>query len=107
MELSKSARTTEGLLTTAPEDRQVIADAVRADAQYLVTTDVDDFAIEDLHAWLVQQGDWVPLGAADEKKEPAAGTVEEWGRSPDNPVGGWYGLRKGYRGVRCQIGRAS
>lgn len=50
MELSKSARTTEGLLTTAPEDRQVIADAVRADAQYLVTTDVDDFAIEDLHA---------------------------------------------------------
>ena len=50
MELSKSARTTEGLLTTAPEDRQVIADAIRADAQYLVTTDVDDFAIEDLQA---------------------------------------------------------
>ena len=55
-------------------------------------------AIEDLHAWLVEQGDWVPLGAADEKKEPAAGTVEAWGRAEDNPVGGWYGLRKGYRG---------
>ncbi len=55
-------------------------------------------AIEDLHAWLKEQGDWVPLGAADEGKEPAQGTVEAWGRSEDNPVGGWYGLRKGYRG---------
>jgi hypothetical protein len=55
-------------------------------------------AIEDLHAWLSEQGDWVPLGAADEKKPAAAGTVEAWGRSPGNPVGGWYGLRNGYRG---------
>jgi uncharacterized protein DUF6855 len=55
-------------------------------------------AVEDLHAWLRKQGDWVPLGAADEKKEPAEGTVEAWGRSEQNPVGGWYGLRKGYRG---------
>ena len=55
-------------------------------------------AIEDLHAWLTEQGDWVPLGAADEKKPAAAGTVEAWGRSADNPVGGWYGLRNGYRG---------
>ena len=55
-------------------------------------------AIEDLHAMLLARGDWVPLGAADEKKEPASGTVEEWGRAQDNPVGGWYGLRKGYRG---------
>ena len=55
-------------------------------------------AIDDLHAWLKEQGDWVPLGAADEGKEPAAGTVEAWGRSESNPVGGWYGTRKGYRG---------
>jgi hypothetical protein len=55
-------------------------------------------AIEDLHAWLVTQGDWVLLGAADEKKPAADGTVEAWGRSADNPVGGWYGLRNGYRG---------
>ncbi len=55
-------------------------------------------AIEDLHAWLATQPDWVPLGAADEKKAAAEGTVEAWGRSPDNPVGGWYGLRSGYRG---------
>jgi hypothetical protein len=55
-------------------------------------------AIEDLHAWLVEQGDWVLLGAADEKKAAADGTVEAWGRSAGNPVGGWYGLRNGYRG---------
>lgn len=55
-------------------------------------------AIEDLHAWLREQGDWVPLGGADEQKPAAEGTVEAWGRSPDNPVGGWYGLRKGLRG---------
>ena len=55
-------------------------------------------AIDDLYAWLVSQGDWVPLGSADEKKSAAVGTVEAWARSADNPVGGWYGLRKGYRG---------
>jgi hypothetical protein len=55
-------------------------------------------AIDDLHGWLKEQGGWVALGAADEKKPVLPGTVEEWGRSPDNPVGGWYGLRNGYRG---------
>ena len=55
-------------------------------------------AIEDLHAWLLAQGDWVELGAADESKAAKDGTVEAWGRSDANPVGGWYGLRKGYRG---------
>lgn len=58
----------------------------------------DARAIDDLRAWLVEQGDWVPLGAADEQKTAADGTVEAWGRSEANPVGGWYGLRKGYRG---------
>ena len=55
-------------------------------------------AIDDLHRWLIAQGGWVRLGAADEKKPAAPGTVEAWGRAPDNPVGGWYGLRNGYRG---------
>lgn len=58
----------------------------------------DARAIEDLHAMLKAHGDWMPLGSADEQKEAAAGTVEAWGRSPDNPVGGWYGLKKGLRG---------
>lgn len=55
-------------------------------------------AVDDLHAWLLAQGDWVPPGAADEKKPAAAGSVEAWGRDEANPVGGWYGLRNGYRG---------
>jgi hypothetical protein len=55
-------------------------------------------AIDDLHQMLKDHNDWMPLGAADEQKDAAAGTVEAWGRSADNPVGGWYGLRKGYRG---------
>jgi hypothetical protein len=55
-------------------------------------------AIDDLAAWLRAQGDWVPLGAADEQKAAAPGTVEAWGRDEANPVGGWYGQRKGYRG---------
>jgi hypothetical protein len=55
-------------------------------------------AIEDLHAMLKSSGDWMSLGSADEQKPAAEGTVEAWGRSPKNPVGGWYGLKKGLRG---------
>jgi hypothetical protein len=55
-------------------------------------------AIEDLREMLVAGGDWVPLGSADEGKLAGEGTVEAWARSPDNPVGGWYGLKKGLRG---------
>ena len=54
--------------------------------------------IEDLHAMLKAHGDWMPLGSADEQKPAADGTVEAWGRSDANPVGGWYGLKKGLRG---------
>ena len=55
-------------------------------------------AIDDLHAMLKERGDWVLLGSADEQKPAAEGTVEAWARSADNPVGGWYGLKKGLRG---------
>ena len=55
-------------------------------------------ALDDLHAMLKARGDWMPLGSADEQKPAADGTVEAWARAADNPVGGWYGLRKGYRG---------
>ena len=54
--------------------------------------------IEDLHAMLQKHGDWMPLGNADEQKPAADGTVEAWARSPKNPVGGWYGIKKGLRG---------
>ncbi len=54
--------------------------------------------LDDLHTMLKKHGDWMPLGSADEQKPAAEGTVEAWGRSPKNPVKGWYGLKKGLRG---------
>jgi hypothetical protein len=54
--------------------------------------------LDDLHTMLKQHGDWMALGSADEQKPAAEGTVEAWARSPKNPVGGWYGLKKGLRG---------
>ncbi|MGZ3751496.1 MAG: DUF6855 family protein [Mucilaginibacter sp.] len=58
----------------------------------------DARCIDDLHAMLKAHGDWIDLGGADEQKDAKAGTVEAWGRAADNPVGGWYGLKKGLRG---------
>lgn len=55
-------------------------------------------ALEDVPAMLREHGDWMPLGSTDEQKPATEGTVEAWGRSDDNPVGGWYGLKKGLRG---------
>jgi hypothetical protein len=55
-------------------------------------------ALDDLPAMLREYGDWMPLGSADEGKPAADGSVEAWARSGDNPVGGWYGLKKGLRG---------
>ena len=54
--------------------------------------------LDDLHTMLAASGDWVPLGSADEQKPAGEGTVEAWARADDNPVGGWYGLKKGLRG---------
>ncbi len=58
----------------------------------------DARCVEDLHAMLTAHGEWMELGASDEQKPAKDGTVEAWGRSADNPLGGWYGLKKGLRG---------
>jgi hypothetical protein len=58
----------------------------------------DARCVEDLLTMLKAAGDWIELGGADEQKPAKEGTVEAWGRSPGNPVGGWYGLKKGLRG---------
>jgi hypothetical protein len=58
----------------------------------------DARAIDDLQRMLVEHGDWLELGSADEQKPAKEGTVEAWARSPENPLGGWYGLKKGLRG---------
>jgi hypothetical protein len=54
--------------------------------------------IDDVHAMLKARAGWMPLGSADEQKPASEGTLEAWARSPQNPVGGWYGLKKGLRG---------
>src|ERR1035437_9109706 len=54
--------------------------------------------LQDVHAMLREHGDWMELGSADEQKTAKDGTVEAWGRSESNPIGGWYGLKKGLRG---------
>jgi hypothetical protein len=54
--------------------------------------------LTDLQAMLAERGDWIELGSADEQKEAKPDTVEHWARSADNPIGGWYGLKKGLRG---------
>ena len=54
--------------------------------------------LNDLYTMLKEHGGWMELGSADEQKEAKEGTVEAWGRSENNPMGGWYGLKKGLRG---------
>lgn len=58
----------------------------------------DARCLDDLHKMLRKHVDWMELGSADEQKDAKDGTVEAWGRSSGNPVGGWYGLKKGLRG---------
>ena len=58
----------------------------------------DARCLDDLHSMLRAHGDWIELGSADEQKPAKVGTVEAWGRSELNPIGGWYGLKKGLRG---------
>ncbi|MEP6945400.1 MAG: DUF6855 family protein [Acidobacteriota bacterium] len=58
----------------------------------------DARCIDHLHAMMTERGGWIELGSADEQKPAKEGTVEAWARSPDNPIGGWYGLKKGLRG---------
>jgi hypothetical protein len=92
-------------LTTAPGTsaytmyRDETADPTRLVCQVGTTTlSYQLRCLEDLSAMLRAHGDWMELGAADEQKPAKDGTVEAWARSESNPVGGWYGLRKGYRG---------
>ena len=94
-------------LKTAPGTSEFTMHADEKDGKQILVCTVgstvlhyDARCIDDLHAMLRQAGDWVELGGADEQKPAKDGTVESWGRSETNPVGGWYGLKKG------QIGRA-
>lgn len=54
--------------------------------------------LDDSPAMLRQHRDCLDLGSPDENKPAKDGMPEVWARSEGNPVGGWYGRRKGYRG---------
>ena len=75
------------------EDREILVCTV---GKTILHYDIS--IIPDLHSMLMEHEDWMLLGSKDEKAEAKAGTVEFWGRSPENPIGGWYGLKKGLRG---------
>ncbi len=76
----------------AADPPALVVIAAKTEVRYLLRS------LTDLHGMLRAHGDWMPLGTADEQKTPSDGTVEAWARSPENPVGGWYGLKKGLRG---------
>ncbi len=93
------------LLQTPPRTSEFTMHADRKDGVAILVCTVgktvlhyDARCIDDLHAMLKAAGGWVELGGADEQKPAKEGTVEAWGRSAQNPIGGWYGLKKGLRG---------
>jgi hypothetical protein len=92
-------------LKTPPQSAEYTMHADEKDGKEILVCTVgktvlhyDIRCLDDLHAMLIRHGDWMELGSADEQKPAKEGTVEAWGRSESNPVGGWYGLKKGLRG---------
>ncbi|MGZ5491180.1 MAG: DUF6855 family protein [Nitrososphaeraceae archaeon] len=75
------------------DDKKIIVCTVGKTVLYY-----DYRSIDDLYEMLKKHNDWMLLGSADEQKPAAEGTVEAWARSTKNPIGGWYGLKKGLRG---------
>ena len=101
--MSSGVRTDPWLLTTPSGGSQFTAFRDEALAALVVKVGTTELryqlrCIDDLVAMLKAAGDWVPLGGTDEQKSATEGSVEAWGRSPDNPAGGSYGLKKGLRG---------
>lgn len=101
--MEKGTKETPWQLKTAPGTAEYLMwrDAEKPIIVCKVGTTIlhyDQRCIEDTVEMLKKHGDWMELGASDEGKEPKPGTVEAWGRSAENPLGGWYGLKKGFRG---------
>ena len=99
------SKTNPWLLKTAPGTSEYTMHVDQKDGVQVLVCTVgktvllyDARAVNDLHAMLKAAGDWVDLGGADEQKPAKDGTVEAWGRAATNPIGGWYGLKKGLRG---------
>lgn len=105
METEKGTKENPWILKTPPGTAEyTMHREVKDGTEVLVCTvgktvlQYDARSVAHLHDMLKKHGDWMELGGADEQKPAKEGTVEAWGRSPENPVGGWYGLKKGLRG---------
>src|ERR1700761_1411341 len=105
MEYNIGTKTTPLALKTPPLSSDFTMHTDEKDGRKILVCTVgktilhyDYRCIDDLYAMLKKHGDWMELGSADEQKAAKEGTVEAWGRSESNPVGGWYGLKKGLRG---------
>ena len=92
-------------LKTPPQTSEYEMYVAEKDGQEIIVCTVgktvlhyDYRCLADLHAMLKAHGDWMLLGSKDEKQAAKVGTVEHWGRSPENPIGGLYGLKKNFRG---------
>jgi hypothetical protein len=92
-------------LKTPPQTSEYEMYVVEKDGKEIIVCTVgttvlhyDYRCLAHLHEMLKKHGDWIALGSKDEKQEAEEGTVEYWARSSKNPIGGWYGLKKGFRG---------
>ncbi len=93
------------VLKTPPQSSEYTMHVAEKDGREILVCTVkttilhyDISCLKDLHEMLKSHGDWILLGSKDEKQETQPDTVEHWGRSPENPIGGWYGLKKNFRG---------
>jgi hypothetical protein len=103
--MEKGTKTNPWTLKTPPQTSEYEMYRDQKDGKDVIVCTVgktvllyDARCLNDLHEMLKAHGDWMELGSADEQKPAKEGTVEAWGRSETNPVGGWYGLKKGLRG---------
>ena len=90
--VKKIMRDKEGIITEKEEVEIIVCKVGSTILHY------DARAIDDLHQMLKEHGDWMEMGSKDEKPATKEGTVEHWARNSDNPISGWYGLKKNFRG---------
>ena len=103
--MEKRTKENPWILKTPPQTSEYEMYVAEKDGREIIVCTVgktvlhyDYRCLADLHAMLKEHGDWMLLGSKDEKQEAKEGTVEYWGRSAENPIGGWYGLKKNFRG---------
>lgn len=103
--MEKRTKDDPWVLKTPPQTSEYTMHVDEKDGKEIIVCTVgktvlhyDYRCLKDLHQMLKEHGDWMLLGSKDEKQDTKEDTIEHWGRSESNPVGGWYGLKKNFRG---------